>query len=105
MKSRRNNFTHYSGKGVSLFERDYKWHGKPPSKEEGENGACRIRRIVNSKLEIKSLKFLKYDPKLKLNPKIFNADVEQMSIQEGFGQGFSFWRGKDTKMSLLFART
>lgn len=24
------------GKGVSFMERDYKWHGKPPSKEEGE---------------------------------------------------------------------
>lgn len=27
------------------------------------------------------------NPKLKLNPKIFNADVEQMSIRKGFGQG------------------
>jgi len=24
------------GKGVSFVERNYKWHGKPPSKEEGE---------------------------------------------------------------------
>ncbi|MEK7104819.1 MAG: transketolase [Patescibacteria group bacterium] len=24
------------GKGVSFMERDYKWHGKPPTKEEGE---------------------------------------------------------------------
>jgi transketolase len=24
------------GKGVSFMERDYKWHGKPPSKEEAE---------------------------------------------------------------------
>lgn len=24
------------GKGVKEFERDYKWHGKAPSKEEGE---------------------------------------------------------------------
>lgn len=27
------------------------------------------------------------NPKLKLNPKIFNADVEQMPIRTGFGQG------------------
>jgi transketolase len=24
------------GKGVKKFERDYKWHGKPPTREEGE---------------------------------------------------------------------
>ena len=27
------------------------------------------------------------NPKLKLNPKLFNADVEQMPIRKGFGQG------------------
>lgn len=26
------------GKGVSFMERDYKWHGKPPSPEEAEKG-------------------------------------------------------------------
>jgi transketolase len=27
------------------------------------------------------------NPKLKLNPKIFNEDVEQVPIRKGFGQG------------------
>ena len=27
------------------------------------------------------------NPKLKLNPKIFNNDVEQVPIRKGFGQG------------------
>ena len=27
------------------------------------------------------------NPKLKLNPKIWNADVEQVPIRKGFGQG------------------
>ena len=27
------------------------------------------------------------NPKLKLNPKIFNDDVEQVPIRKGFGQG------------------
>lgn len=31
------------GKGVSFMERDYKWHGKPPSKEEGEKALEEIR--------------------------------------------------------------
>jgi transketolase len=25
------------GKGVKEFERDYKWHGMPPNKEQAEN--------------------------------------------------------------------
>lgn len=32
------------GKGVKEFERDYKWHGKPPSKEEGEMALKELRR-------------------------------------------------------------
>lgn len=32
------------GKGVKEFERDYKWHGKAPNKEEGENALKELRR-------------------------------------------------------------
>ncbi|MEK7060042.1 MAG: transketolase [Patescibacteria group bacterium] len=31
------------GKGVSFMERDYKWHGKPPTKEEGELALKELR--------------------------------------------------------------
>jgi transketolase len=31
------------GKGVKEFERNYKWHGKPPSKEEGEMALKELR--------------------------------------------------------------
>lgn len=30
------------GKGVSFVEKDYKWHGKPPTKEEGEKALAEI---------------------------------------------------------------
>lgn len=33
------------GKGVKEFEKDYKWHGKPPSKEEGESALKELRDI------------------------------------------------------------
>jgi len=32
-----------SGKGVSFMEKDFKWHGKPPTKEEGEKALEEIR--------------------------------------------------------------
>ncbi|MEI6280602.1 MAG: transketolase [bacterium] len=32
------------GKGVKSFERDYKWHGKPPTKEEGEMALEELRK-------------------------------------------------------------
>ena len=31
------------GKGISFMERDYKWHGKPPTKEEGEKALAELR--------------------------------------------------------------
>ena len=31
------------GKGVKEFENDYKWHGKPPTKEEGEMALKELR--------------------------------------------------------------
>ncbi|OGI82903.1 transketolase [Candidatus Nomurabacteria bacterium RIFCSPLOWO2_02_FULL_44_12] len=31
------------GKGVSFMERDYKWHGKPPSKEEAEKALAELK--------------------------------------------------------------
>lgn len=33
------------GKGVKKFERDYRWHGKPPSKEEGEMALKELREF------------------------------------------------------------
>ena len=33
------------GKGVKEFERDYKWHGKPPTKEEGEMALKELRNM------------------------------------------------------------
>ena len=33
------------GKGVSFMERNYKWHGKPPSKEEGEMALKELRDL------------------------------------------------------------
>ncbi len=38
------------GKGVKEFERDYRWHGKPPSKEEGEM-ALKELRTLGGKIE------------------------------------------------------
>ncbi|NUN11291.1 transketolase [Candidatus Micrarchaeota archaeon] len=32
------------GKGVSFMENDYKWHGKPPNKEEAEKALKELRR-------------------------------------------------------------
>jgi transketolase len=32
------------GKGVSFMERDYKWHGKPPNKEEAEKALAELGR-------------------------------------------------------------
>ncbi len=31
------------GKGVQEFERDYRWHGKPPNKEEGDRALKQLR--------------------------------------------------------------
>ncbi len=31
------------GKGVSFMERDYKWHGKPPNKEEAEKAIAELK--------------------------------------------------------------
>ncbi len=33
------------GKGVSFMERDYTWHGKPPSKEEAEVALKELRTL------------------------------------------------------------
>lgn len=33
------------GKGVHEFERDYKWHGKPPSKEEAKTALNELRTL------------------------------------------------------------
>ncbi|MBI2099883.1 MAG: transketolase [Candidatus Vogelbacteria bacterium] len=33
------------GKGVPEFERDYKWHGKPPNKEEGAKALAELRTL------------------------------------------------------------
>ncbi len=33
------------GKGIHKFERDYKWHGKPPSKEEAKNALEELRTL------------------------------------------------------------
>ncbi len=33
------------GRGVKEFERDYKWHGKPPSKEEAEMALAELRTL------------------------------------------------------------
>lgn len=30
------------GKGVSFVEKDYKWHGKAPTKEEGDRALAEI---------------------------------------------------------------
>ncbi len=33
------------GKGVKEFERDYKWHGKPPNKEEAAMALKELRTL------------------------------------------------------------
>ncbi len=33
------------GKGVSFMERDYRWHGKPPTKEEGRMALVELRTL------------------------------------------------------------
>lgn len=33
------------GKGVSFMERDYRWHGKPPNKEEAEQALKELRTL------------------------------------------------------------
>lgn len=37
------------GKGVKLFENDYKWHGMPPNKEQGEMALKELETLVNQK--------------------------------------------------------
>ena len=34
-----------AGKGVPEFERDYRWHGKPPDKEEGTKALNELRTL------------------------------------------------------------
>jgi len=34
-----------AGKGVPEFERDYRWHGKPPNKEEGQMAIKELRTL------------------------------------------------------------
>jgi transketolase len=34
-----------AGKGVKEFERDYRWHGKPPTKEEGQMAINELRTL------------------------------------------------------------
>jgi transketolase len=43
------------------------------------------------------------NPKLKLNPKIFNADVEQVTIRKGFGEGLVKAGEEDTNVVALCA--
>lgn len=33
------------GKGVAEFERDYRWHGKPPNKEEADKAIAELRTL------------------------------------------------------------
>ena len=33
------------GKGVEMFQRDYKWHGNPPNKEQGANAMVELRTL------------------------------------------------------------
>ena len=33
------------GKGVKMFENDYKWHGNPPNKEQGEQALAELRTL------------------------------------------------------------
>jgi hypothetical protein len=41
------------------------------------------------------------NPKLKLNPKIFSADCEQVPIRKGFGQGLVLAGEKDKNVVAL----
>ncbi|MDP2788499.1 MAG: transketolase C-terminal domain-containing protein [bacterium] len=43
------------------------------------------------------------NPNLKLNPKLFNSDVEEMPIRKGFGQGLLFAGEADEKVVALCA--
>lgn len=36
------------GKGVSFMENDYTWHGKPPTKEQGEMALAELRKVEHS---------------------------------------------------------
>ncbi|MBI5078252.1 MAG: transketolase [Candidatus Yonathbacteria bacterium] len=33
------------GKGVEMFQRDFKWHGNPPDKEQGANAMAELRTL------------------------------------------------------------
>ena len=33
------------GKGVEAFQRDYKWHGNPPNKDQGANALAELRTL------------------------------------------------------------
>lgn len=37
------------GKGVKMFENDYKWHGTPPNKEQGEMALKELEALINQK--------------------------------------------------------
>jgi len=43
------------------------------------------------------------NPKLKLNPKLFNDDVEQVPIRKGFGEGLLFVGTQDERIVALCA--
>lgn len=60
------------GKGVSFMERII-------------NGTANRQPKKKAKWHLKNYKML--NPKLKLNPKIFNQDCEQAPTRKGFGQG------------------
>ena len=36
------------GKGVSFMERDYKWHGMPPNKEQAEKAITELKARIKS---------------------------------------------------------
>ena len=41
------------------------------------------------------------NPKLKLNPKIFNEEVEQVPIRKGFGQGLLLAGEKNSQIRII----
>src|SRR3989338_4460766 len=50
-----------------------------------------------------SYKLIMLNPKLKLNPKLFNQDVEQVPIRKGFGQGLLLTGEQDPNVVALCA--
>jgi transketolase len=71
------------GKGVPEIEFDYRWHGKPPTKEEGKKFLKEIRTMGGKR----PARIFMINPAAKLKSDVFDQGIEQKPTRDGFGHG------------------